>query len=473
MFGVGCVASAHEIVRAATSGEELAAASETEPNFESRLAEILADMLKTNDDDFYAAASLVIDNGGMGSDFRNMMEAAGAAGSPVARYWLARYLLPTMETDPTAAPRAAWLLGQAADKGYVPAMIESSRLLGAGIGCEPDPKKAMALLMEACKQGSQRARAVYLASSGRIDGGKFDAPEMASELKKGNFYLEELIAMKQKDPAEAERWLRQADGHGSPFAPFALSQLEQETVSEQEAWVCVQRAAERHGVEAMGLLGTVLMRSELVNAESRQLEVKEDRKTGLRLLNVAAALGDHLASCALAAHLAENGIEDGDGNAETAYAFARYAAACGNAPYAEVIEAYCMATGAGTKQEAEKGLAMLQKAREAGNALALQPLASLYFNGDGVKADMRKAIDALGEDAAAGSLHAYAIMAAITALGNETAAPDPRAAKAYLRMANDYGDMEARRIYEGIIKAKGWRAMPGLFKGSRVRAGSR
>lgn len=434
--------------------------SQAEVQVVNRLHSVLTAMSRSNHDDFYEAASLVIDASGDERDFWRLMSEAAEAGSPAACLWLARHLLPTRHKDATAAQRAAGLASRAADQGYVPAMVEYACLLKEGIGCAQDQKKAMAMLMDACKQGNQRARALYLAFTGRLSAGKEELPEVASELEKGNYFLEEMVAMQQTDPAEAERWLRRADLHGSAAAPFALSQMSFPGVKGQEPLECIRRAAERHHIQAMSLLGMVMLRPELVQQESGW-QVKEDARAGLRLLLIATALGD---DSVLGSMLAEGSLESDAPIAERVYALFRRNHLCGRDADTPGL-GYCMVVGKGCPQDVEGGLKLLEEGRRKGTAQWVsQAMASLYFNGDGVKADMRKAIDCLGEDAAAGAVHAYAMMAALTALGNADAPPDLRTASFYLKMAEDAGDREAKQVYDSILKAGGWRFMPALFK---------
>lgn len=427
----------------------------------SRLHGVLAAMARTNDDDFYAAASLVIDASGDERDFCRLMSEAADAGSPAACLWLARYLLPARHKDATAAQRAAGLASRAAGQGYVPAMVEYACLLKEGIGCAQDQKKAMAVLMDACRQGNRRARALYLAFTGRLGEGKEELPEVASELEKGNCFLEEMIAMQQTGPVEAERWFRRADLHGSAVAPYALSQMKFPGVKGQEPLDCLRRAAERHHIQAMSLLGMVLLRPDLVQQGNNRWQVGEDAREGLRLLLIATALGD---GSVLGNMLAGGELESDAPIAERVCALFRRNHLCGQDADTPSL-GYCMVVGKGCPQDVEGGLELLEEGRRKGAAQWVsQAMASLYFNGDGVKADMRRAIDFLGEDAAAGAVHAYAMMAALTALGNADAPPDMRTARFYLKMAEDAGDGEAQQVYDSILKAGGWRFMPALFK---------
>ena len=106
----------------------------------------------------------------------------------------------------------------------------------------------------------------------------------------------------------------------------------------------------------------------------------------------------------------------------------------------------------------------MEKAAANGAKWVYQAMASMYFNGDGVKPDMRKAIDAFAEDHLNGARHSYAMMAVITALGNASAKPDARAARVYLNMARENGDMEAEGLYNIFLKDGRWRFLEELLQ---------
>lgn len=458
MAGASLCCLGELLAQEALPGEEMA---ETQAQGEGELKCILQKMGETHSDDFYEAAACVLGASGDELAFVRAMQEQADKGSSVALYWLGMRKLRMIEEGDAALSQARQMLLKAAESGYAPAQIDAAWLSYIGIGGEKDEKKAMELLMAACKQGDYRARAVYLALTGRLASGNYELPEIASELRKGNYYLEELIARGQENPTEVEHWLRLADGHGSAYAPYVLTQLPLE-LTKEESWECLKRSAERHHTEAIALLGNLYVRAGQLNMGEGDLQIAEDARKGLKMMSLAAALGDPVASQRCALFYAQ-GEGSGDGSANRICELFRYASLCGD-PDGMAGLGYCMVAGKGCPQDVEAGLELMEKGRLKGSVWVNQAMASLYFNGHGVKADLRKALDLLIEDASSGSIHAYTLMAALTALGNESAKPDPRTAGIYMEMAQQRGEQDCQVLYDAIVTSRNWQFMPILFK---------
>ncbi len=432
-----------------------------------RLRALLDSMEQSGKDDCYEAARLVVEETGTPIEFHRLMEQASLAGSAAATTWLAPVEISrlgatgqNLETAPRAIELRARVMA-AADKGYAPAQLLVSRLAGMGVGAAADENLAMRYLMQACKQGNAQARAGYLIVSGRLQKGGIKAPEVAAELGRNNYHLEEIIAHGMGNTAEGISWLQKAREHGSASAPYLLSQAHSSRQDNDEALRCLEEAAQRHHLDAMAFLGHLKLNAEALSEESG-VALQKDLAGGMQLLKMAAALGQPEAAQELATTCAQ--MVDGDGAlpVQQICELYRMAAEFGE-PHGMAGYGYCLLTGLGCTQDATRGEELLLKGIEKGAQWGHQALASACFNGHGVKPDMRRAISSLGEDAAVGSVHAYAIMAAIVALGNEGTAPDPLRARIYLGMA-EAEDPEARLIYDSIIANKGWRFLPMLWK---------
>ncbi len=425
----------------------------------------MAEIEQADSEDFYAAAEVVVKQSGDPTNMPILMERAAASGSAAAASWLVLRKLQALhasQADLASDPRAVELRRQlfaAAGKEYLPAMVQASRVAGMGIGAEPDEKLALKYLVDASKLKSGQARAAYLLLSGRLAAGDFSLPEIESELKRGNYHLEELIAQMYGDSPEGVAWLRRASSHGSPTAAFLLTQSVAAGMAEDEALASLRLAADRHLPDALAFLGSIELRSDELEAQTG-LNVQGDAATGLQRLMLAAALGSPVAAHSLATAYAQQ--QAGPVSPELIYRLYKQAADQGDA-LGMAGCGYCMLTGRGCTQDAAQGEALLKAAADKGAQWANQALASAYFNGFGVKADMLAATNALTEDALMGSRHAYSIMAALVALGNRAAKPDPQRARVYLDMAINAGEPEAQEVYDSIIRAGGWKFMPGLW----------
>lgn len=426
----------------------------SEQSLETRLAAVLDEMVKNNSEDFYEAAALVYDASGEVTAFFRLMDKFAAQGKPAACLWKSMLLRMQMKANPALKAEFQKILTGASAGKYIPGMVAyaANGLLPEMSAAEQ--KKAKAVLMDACRQGSAKGRALYLMVSGRIQNGGLTQPEIASELKKNNFYLEEMIASLQMDMQSGVVWLEKASDHGSQVAPFMLSQM----LQGEKAAQFMKLALERHYPAAMGHVGTEMVLRETVSEENASAQKKAE---GLRMLAISAMLGNPVSMQWLAFLNAS-----GQGAAvshEQVYELFRMAHLCGDVDGTAGM-GYCLVLGSGCKKDAKAGLALMEQARAKGAKWVNQALASMYFNGDGVAPDMRKAIDALSEDFLCGSRHAYAMMAVLTAIGNASAKPDTNAARVYLDMAVQNGDVRARELYEVFLKEGKWRFMEELLR---------
>ncbi len=430
-----------------------AAPAGVDSSLESRFQLALQDMVKKNSDDYYEVASLVLKASGDMLSFQRMMQDQAAKENPAAQLWLARYLRMFVSTEPTVQKRVEELLRKAASRKYIPAMVEYAGVLYSANSPEAG-KKGLTMLMDACRQGDSKARALYLMVSGRMQSGGITSPEVVSELKKNNYFLEEMIASAQQEESSFIVWMEKAAEHGSAFASFALCEF----VAPEAAEKYMQQAVNRHFPAALGHVG-----SDIVRREAAKMEQFDAAKAaeGMHMLHLSAMLCTPAAYGTLASLYAE-----GYGKSiprELIYELYRTAHRCGD-PNGTAGLGYCMVLGVGCKQDPAAGIRLMESARDKGAQWVNQALASVYFNGDGVPANMNKAIDALMEDYVNGSRHAYALMAAITAIGNASAAPDPRRARMYLDMAISNGDPQAGLYYDLFVKEGKWRFLEELVR---------
>lgn len=435
---------------------EAPAAEAPAPSAAEALASALEKMAAENADDFYPAVAAVLDAGGTEEEFANLMREAAKNAAPAAQLWWAHQNMERLvvkggdAVDADEAVRAAKALAEAAKKGYVPALMEQSRMAGAGIGRQPNEKEAMRLLAEACKGGSVRARAAYLLVSGRLNAGDWTVPEVASELEKHNFYLEEMIASYYgDDAAQAREWYERAAAHGSPRAAYVLSQAFEDAIPEERAAAYLRQAAESHMPEALAAVAMLEL-----GGDGQIVPV--DKAKGMRHLQESLLLGYQPAAVTLASRYMEEGNTY---SPERILALYKNAAELGDAR-AMVAYAYCVATGRGCAADAEAGRAMLKSLAFNGMPYASMALADMEFNGIGAEPDVRAAVNALGEAASAGLPQCYTLMAALTAMGTEKTPGDARRAESFLRMAEENHENAPREIFQELLKEKQWHFLP-------------
>ncbi|MBQ3142997.1 MAG: sel1 repeat family protein [Akkermansia sp.] len=431
---------------------EAPVAQNMEQSTESAFSAALTQVLQSQSEDLYSVAVAVLQSGGTEADFFRLMNQACDAANPVAQKWKAQLLLQSVaaaQADLLTSPdamRARELMKAAAEAGYVPAQVEMARYAGIGVGAAASESEGLRYLMQACRSGSSRARAAYLLLSGRLNTGKFDAPEIASELGKNNYHLEEVIASLYGDSAEALEWLEKASAHGSPSAAFMLGQSKLQS-DEAAALALLKLSAERHLPEALATHGVIQMS-------------QQQGKEGLQNLQLAFMLGYTPAASTLAAQFI---LQAETYSPERVFELYRLGDALQDAR-SSVAYAYCLVTGRGCSAAQEKGVEMLRQLADDGSPYANVALADLYFNGCGVESNMMKAVNYLGEADAAGVPNAYVLMAVLTQLGNAAAAPDSRRAELYLKMAAERGEQNPQQLFDAMIQQKEWHFLPSVRK---------
>lgn len=429
---------------------------------EQKLLKALQTIERNDSEDFYAAALSVLESTGDETAFYPMMCKAANKGNAAAQAWVAMYNIPFVKPDSAEHKKLMKQVDLAAAKDYAPALVMASQLRA-----QSDQDASFSLLMKACLAGSKKAKALYLLQSGRIAAGDFTLPEIASELKKNNHYLEEIIAgaaAMAGNEEESMRWMLKAEAHGSATAPYLLLSVNVPGETQADYVKHLYLAVERHHLMAMYTYGVLLCRAD-VHPAAQQLGIKKDIKQGHKLLQLAAMLGSAESSTELAMFYTQGHFDSVP--AERIYRLFEYAHRCGVAEGSAGV-GYCMVLGAGCKQDVQKGIEMMLQARDAGALWVNQALASVYFNGSGgVEANMQKAVDYLTADAANGGTYSYAVMAAITALGNAQKAPDASTARIYLEMAkepNPMHDAETQQqmaekmqtVYDAIVSSGSW-----------------
>lgn len=416
-----------------------------------QLQAVLRDMVKTGSEDFYDAAAFVLRTTGDESAFLPLMEKAAAAGSSSAQYWVAMRKLPFTGADASSFAEVNRLVDRAVNGKYSPAMILASQLKA-----QTDMQASRSLLMQACGLGNAKARALYLLQSGRLTTGNFTLPEIASELKKKNHYLEEIIASLQTSEQETIKWMSAAMEHGSATAPYILSQVVLPNETEAESLKRLKLAADRHNVMALFLYGVALM-----SAEQLDCGIQGNPEEGMRLIQIAAMLGSPEAASQLGTYYALGRVKGV--NAKRIYLLHEYAHLCG-LPEGTAGLGLCKVLGAGCKPDVKNGIQMMLTARDKGALWVNQALASVYYHGyHDLKPDMKKALDYLAADAAQDGIYAYAIAAGLSALGNADTPPNPTMAEFYLKQALESKPQyaaEIRQAYDAIIATKNWYSMP-------------
>ena len=424
----------------------------------------LDEVQKAQSDNLGPVVTAVLDaTGGDEQAYLRLMREAADAGHPVALYWVAGQALRQLQfqrMDSPQAPEAARLraaVEQAASAGYVPAIVEMAHLCGNGIGGERDEKAAMQHLMKACTMGNQRARSVYLLFSGRLEKEGAEDAAVASELKKNNYYVEELLAsiVAPTDEAKSREWTTRAAEHGSPSAAGNLALYYMLQKQYDKGYDFLKMAVERNHPASLARLASMSLPDATLPPELREL-IKPDTEAAIRLFQRSMLLGYSDAIIPLAGELHKQPEKY---SAERVFELYRLAADAGD-PRGGVAYGYCLTVGRGCKADGEQGVRILNQLVDAGVSFANMALADLYFNGSGVEPDLTKALSCLSAASAAGVPQCYTLMAVIAQLGNASRASDPFRAKTYLRMAAERGERNPQEAFDTMVQSGGWKFIP-------------
>lgn len=408
--------------------------------------------------------SAVLDAGGGDEQvFWSSMQRAAEAGHPVALTWQARQRLAQLRSQQVpiesaeAAVKLRAAVEQAAAAGYAPALLEMAHLCGSGVGAPADEKQGMEYLMQACRAGSPRARAAYLLISGRLEKEGKDSPAVVAELKRNNYFVEEMLASLEasRDEAASREWMELAASHGSPGAAGMLAFYYLQQGKEALAYDFLKQAAERDHPEALAQLAAFSVPGAEVPAGLKPL-ITPDAPQAVRLFQRAALQGYTPALIPLAG---EYHKQPEQFPASRVFDLYRRAADAGD-PRGGVAYAYCLAAGRGCAPDAARGVRVLQQLVDAGVPFANLALADLYFNGTGVEADMARALQSLSAAAAAGVPQSYTLMAVLAQLGNASRASEPSRARVYLRMAQERGEINPEGAFEEMVRLGSWKFMP-------------
>lgn len=381
-------------------------------------------MARTQDEDFCAVASYVLEQTGDELAFHSRMKEMAAREHPVAMFWLARSLRSgeSPYQDEQVASLFRELILKAAAKDYLPAMVQAAQALYYGGETEEDRHTGMEMMVRACKMGSAKARACYLVMSGILVDKDSDlsTPEIATELKHHNFYVEEIVAEAHWGDRE---WLRIAGEHGSAWAAYELAMRGH--LRDKESVSYLRMAAERHLQEAMTTLGCLLCLGPLPSGAGLHSPTSlpekalpsqatktgdtenrgegtdttppliitpgpETRAEGLQLLRKAASMGDERAAAFLALAYASGMM--GEMCPERIAALFRYAHER-ELPYGTAGWGYCLVVGKGTGQDVQQGLALLRQTAAQGVTWVYLALSHLYKEGIGVEKNAAKAAE--------------------------------------------------------------------------------
>ncbi len=414
-------------------------------------------MVEAQSSDYYEAVQIVFDATQDESAIDAWMEKAAAKNQAAALLYVANAriagILLRQESAKTVHQHIQ-LLKKAADSDYLPAIVNYSTCINAGITEAPNRSKALALLVPAAAKGSKEARFKWLQLSGRLEGlNDLNRPEVQAEIEKGNDCVMMYISMLTIDLDTRIQNLQEAAGLGNGDAYFELGAIV-EKVNPKQSYTLMSKAAALHNPNAMAIVGGI--ESSPIKAdtilERSGAEFKPEE--GIRLMKLASMLGSPIAQLMLG-ELYFHGSDLIPQDKQRAF-YHFYRAACASNSTALLHYSTMLLTGEGCQANTKLALSICQELSNRKVKEAELLYAYAHYKGIGVEEDAQKAAEILEDLAALNMPEAYVYLAFIAQKGGAKLKADPKQAELYLRMAKiDLGD-KAQQLYDELMQAKVW-----------------
>lgn len=408
------------------------------------------------------------------------MEKAAAEGNPVGMHYLGmtsaakntspeiRYLSgqqrqALLSQQQSAAKAAAAWLKKAADKKYVPAMLDYSVFLRNGIGVLKNEPAANRLLLEASKTGNFDTRFSWLLQNGRLTKwADKDRPEVAGEIKRGNHHVIYYLSQFAPESRTQLEWLHKAVAKGNGAAMYALSAV-MVNHDPAQSLKLLKSAVVMHDPAAMYVYGSFLV------AEPGEFHAKTGLQPnvalGVSMLRLSCMLGNSQSRRALARayYRGEFGLPK---DRSRTYAHLHWLNSAQRDPIAFAAQGFMLLTGDGVAQDIDTGLRYITLAANANYSYAAAMLAYAHYKGLGKPKDPAMAIEVLQEAAAAGFPHAYLYIAFLTAKGLHGQPADARGAERYINLASLNLGTKAREFFDQLMKQDDWELTPFALENS-------
>ncbi len=421
----------------------------------------LDEQVKLNLYDFCPAIQVLLEATNDEFALHSWMQAAADKGNAAAMHYLADTELSYVPADRLQADNIKSmyaLVRKAAELGYDPAKCSQSECLYNGIGVRKSEAEAKKVLMEACKGSGFIPRLRWLLINERMK--TYDdreRNEVKAEIDRGNHHVVYYMSRLAPDSATQLEWLRKAAELGNPDAFYDLAVVNFKS-RPKEGYELLKAAASLHSRDALYLLGSSLLQDSAEDAFVKELGLKPDERTAMRLIKTAAAMRAPRAVYFMGRSYYE-GLHGMPQDKALAYRHFSQALAL-RSPDSGAAMGLMLLRGEGVEKDEKRGLRMITLAANSGYAYAISLMAYAHYNGLGTKADASKAAEFLQEAAALGMPDAYVYLAFITARGGEGRAPNPRLAESYMRMASvDLGE-KAKKLYDKLEAAGAWEPIP-------------
>lgn len=389
------------------------------------------------------------------------MQRAANEGNPVALNFIGTKHLYYVPDDKRLSPEvkeAVALVKKAANKNYVPAMVDYSTFLRNGVGVIKNTREADRLLLEACKAGNFETRFSWLLQTDRL--AKYEdlqRPEVKAEIARGNHHILFYMSGKAPNNFTMLNMLTQAARMGNHSAMYELS-MHLSQVDIKIGYQYLKLAAEQHNPMAISVLGQYHVSP--ADDKTKDLRLQKDAAAGVYLLKVASMLGN-TAAHSLLSHMYYHGQCGLPKDTAKAYRHIEEGAAARPDVGFMTAMGYMLLKGEGVEQNTEKGKELISLAAKQGYPHALAMMAYVNFRGIGIPQNPKEAVYMLESMAVQGIDVCFVFLALMYDEGTEGLPQDPKKVQYYMghakRALGDY----AQQVFDRHKKQSGgWYMAP-------------
>lgn len=389
------------------------------------------------------------------------MQRAAEEGNAVAlNYTGAKHLfyVPEAQKQAPHVKEAVAKIKKAADKKYVPAMVDYSTFMRNGIGIIKNTAGADRTLLDACKDGNFETRFSWLLQTDRLKEYKdLERPEVKGEIARGNHHVVYYMSGKAPDEFTMLNMLTQAARMGNHSAMYELS-VHLSHSNLQASYHYLKSAAAHHNPMAICTLGQYLVSPDEQISEA--LGMQKDTAAGVYLLKTAAMLGNTTAR-SLLSHMYYHGLCGITQNKEKAYRHVEEGAAARPDVGFMAAQGLMLMQGEGVTKDEEKGLALIHLAAKQKYPHAIAMLAYINYKGIGPSANPKEAVYILESLATSGLDVCFVFLALMYDEGTEGLPKDSRKVDYYMGHATRALGEHAQKVFDlHKTQHNGWYLSP-------------
>lgn len=389
------------------------------------------------------------------------MKRAADEGNPVALNFIGTkhlFYVPDEHKHTPEVKEAVAMVKKAADKKYVPAMVDYSTFLRNGVGVIKNTAAADRMLLEACKAGNFETRFSWLLQTDRLATYEdLQRPEVKGELERGNHHILYYMSGKAPDRFTMISMLTQAARMGNHSAMYELS-MHLSQVDIKTGYHYLKVAAAQHNPMAISVLGQYLVSPE--EKKTKDLGMQKDAEAGVYMLKIAGMLGN-TAAHSLLSHMYYHGLWGIPKDINKAYRHVEEGSASRPDVGFMTAMGYMLMKGEGVNQDTEKGKELISVAAKQHYPHALAMMAYINFRGIGTPPNPKEAVYMLESMAIQGLDVCFVFLALMYDEGVEGLPKDPKKTEYYMGHAKRAMGEYAQQVFDRHKKQNGgWYMAP-------------